>query len=44
MTYNHFRLLGAVGFLIAQLLKNPPTVQETPPVQFLGREFPLEKE
>ena len=28
--------------LVAQLVKNLPTVQETP-VQFLGREDPLEK-
>ena len=28
--------------LVAQLLKNPPAMQETP-VQFLGRENPLEK-
>ena len=28
--------------LIAQLVKNPPVMQETP-VQFLGREDPLEK-
>ena len=28
--------------LIAQLVKNPPAVQETP-VQFMGREDPLEK-
>ena len=28
--------------LIAQLVKNPPAMQETP-VQFLGREDPLEK-
>ena len=29
-------------FLIAQLLKNPLAMQETP-VQFLGQEDPLEK-
>ena len=29
--------------LIAQLVKNPPAVQETP-VQFLGQENPLEEE
>ena len=29
--------------LVVQLVKNPPAVQETP-VQFLGREDPLEKE
>ena len=28
--------------LIAQLIKNPPAMQETP-VQFLGRDDPLEK-
>ena len=28
--------------LIAQLVKNPPAMQETP-VQYLGREDPLEK-
>ena len=27
---------------VAQLVKNPPAMQETP-VQFLGREVPLEK-
>ena len=32
--------LGA--FLVAQLVKNPPAVQETA-VRFLGREDPLEK-
>ena len=30
------------GFPVAQLVKNLPTMQETP-VQFLGREDPLEK-
>ena len=29
--------------LVAQLVKNPPAMQETP-VQFLGWEDPLEKE
>ena len=29
--------------LIAQLVKNPPAMQETP-VRFLGQENPLEKE
>ena len=33
-------LIGAS--LIAQLVKNPPAMQETP-VRFLGREDPLEK-
>ena len=28
--------------LVAQLVKNPPAMQKTP-VQFLGREAPLEK-
>ena len=28
--------------LVAQLVKNPPTMQETP-VQFLGQDNPLEK-
>ena len=31
-----------LGSLIAQLVKNPPAMQETP-VQFLGQEDPLEK-
>ena len=30
------------GFLMSQLVKNPPAMQETP-VRFLGREDPLEK-
>ena len=30
------------AFLVAQLVKNPPAMQETP-VQFLGQEVPLEK-
>ena len=30
-------------FLVAQLVNNPPAIQETP-VQFLGQEDPLEKE
>ena len=30
------------AFLVAQLVKNPPAMQETL-VQFLGWEFPLEK-
>ena len=32
-----------MGFLIAQLVKNPPAMQETP-IRFLGWEDPLEKE
>ena len=35
-----YKLLGAS--LVAQLVKNPPAMQETP-VQFLGQEDPLEK-
>ena len=34
--------LFPIASLIAQLVKNPPAVQETP-VRFLGREDPLEK-
>ena len=34
--------LSSVASLIAQLVKNPPAMQETP-VQFLGWEDPLEK-
>ena len=33
---------GGRASLIAQLVKNPPAMQETP-VQFLGREDPTEK-
>ena len=36
----HFRYIRAS--LIAQLVKNPPAIQETL-VQFLGQENPLEK-
>ena len=35
-------LLPLMGFLIAQLVRNPPAMQETL-VQSLGREDPLEK-
>ena len=49
LTYNGFIvsknelvILNVSYSLIAQLVKNPPAVQETP-VQFLGREDPLEK-
>ena len=35
--HNRYRV-----FLIAQLVKNPPAMQETP-VLFLGQEDPLEK-
>ena len=33
---------GLWAFFTTQLAKNPPAMQETP-VQFLGREDPLEK-
>ena len=33
---------AAWAFLVAQLVRNPPAMQETP-VQFLGWEDPLEK-
>ena len=36
------RFCDIVAFLIAQLVKNPPTMQETL-VRFLGREALLEK-
>ena len=36
------RSRGDRASLIAQLVKNPPAMQESP-VQFLGREDPLEK-
>ena len=36
-------VLERESFLIAQLLKNPPAMQETP-VHFLGQEDALEKE
>ena len=36
-------VLDRESFLIAQLLKNPPAMQETP-VHFLGQEDALEKE
>ena len=41
----HWTLIPSLSFrafLIAQLVKNPPAMQETP-VRFLGREDPLEK-
>jgi len=34
---------GCGASLVAQLVKNPPAMQETP-VRFLGQEDPLEKE
>ena len=36
-------ILSDGASLVAQLVKNPPAMQETP-VQFLGGEDPLEKE
>ena len=44
---HHFCLMCRASYriytsLMAQLVKNPPAIQETP-VQFLGREDPLEK-
>ena len=36
------RFSGSLGFLVAQIVKNPPAVQETQ-VLFLGWENPLEK-
>ena len=36
------RIMKEWASLIAQLVKNPPAMQETP-VQFLGQEDPLEK-
>ena len=36
-----YSLVLSGASLIAQLMKNPPAMQETP-VQFLGREDPLE--
>ena len=41
----HWTLIPSLSFrafLIAQLVKNPPAMQETP-VRFLGLEDPLEK-
>ena len=39
----HSSNLGGWASLIAQLVKNPPAMQETW-VQYLGWEYPLEKE
>ena len=39
---NYFNVLLTGASLVAQLVKNPPTMQENP-VQFLGWEDPLEK-
>ena len=39
---SHFHYLYYRAFLVAQLVKNPPALQETP-VQFLGQEDLLEK-
>ena len=41
-SYNQARTLCQRASLIAQLVKNPPAMQETP-VQFLGQKDPLEK-
>ena len=41
-TYHYLVLLSFLASLIAQLVKNLPTMQETL-IQFLGREDPLEK-
>ena len=40
--YLWLNLIIVKAFLVAQLAKNPPAIQETP-VQFLGCEDPLEK-
>ena len=40
--HQFFGAQPSLGFLVAQLVKNPPAVQETP-VWFLGWEDPLEK-
>ena len=37
-----YTTICTVGSLIAQLVKNPPAMQETP-IWFLGQEEPLEK-
>ena len=37
-----FKEMGIPSSLVAQLVKNPPAMQEAP-VQFLGWEDPLEK-
>ena len=37
-----YTLCYPMGFLVAQLVKNPPAMQKTP-VGFLGQEDPLEK-
>ena len=42
MTLNNKNYYFKGASLVAQLLKNPPAMQETP-VLFLGREDPLEK-
>ena len=36
------KIIASRVSLVAQLVKNPPALQETP-VRFLGREDPLEK-
>ena len=39
--YLHVNFLSKAS-MVAQLVKNPPAMQETP-VRFLGQEYPLEK-
>ena len=39
---NGYPLQYSQASLVAQMVKNPPAMQETP-VQFLGQEDPLEK-
>ena len=43
IAYNLSLLRVGWASLVAQLVKNPPAMQETP-VQFLGQEDPLERE
>ena len=42
MTQSNWKILYMWTSLVAQLVNNPPAMQETP-VGFLGRENPLEK-
>ena len=41
-TRSAWEFIASRASLIAQLVKNPPAMQETP-VRFLGQEDPLEK-
>ena len=41
-SYLTFSLPSFWVYLVGQLIKNPPAMQETP-VPFLGQEYPLEK-